>query len=107
VEVNGACCYLLLFVTTGCQFYPAGEYLRFVRVPENVPVGGEVLQVEVYPRRNLSIQPVDKVSLYILYFLWSYMTRKDGNREIVKLRTLQCKIVAYKFYDNVEIVGMM
>jgi hypothetical protein len=45
----------------GCQFYPAGEYLRFVRVPENVPVGGEVLQVEVHPRQNLSIQPVDKV----------------------------------------------
>ncbi|GLH03452.1 Cadherin-89D [Gryllus bimaculatus] len=44
----------------GCQFYPAGEYLRFVRVPENVPVGGEVLQVEVHPRRNLTLQPVDK-----------------------------------------------
>lgn len=43
------------------MFYPAGEYLRFVRIPENVPVGGEVLQVEVHPRRNLSLRPVDKV----------------------------------------------
>ncbi|XP_052132796.1 cadherin-89D-like, partial [Frankliniella occidentalis] len=42
------------------MFYPAGEYLRFVRIPENVPVGGEVLQVEVHPRRNLSLRPVDK-----------------------------------------------
>jgi hypothetical protein len=74
-EVRGACLYLLLFFATGCQFYPAGEYLRFVRVPENAPVGGEVLQVEVYPRRNLSIQPVDKVRSYILHFLRSYMTR--------------------------------
>ncbi|XP_054267149.1 cadherin-89D-like [Macrosteles quadrilineatus] len=47
-------------VSQGCQFYPAGEYLRFVRVPESLPVGGEVLQVEVHPRRNLTIQPVDK-----------------------------------------------
>ncbi|KAK3923914.1 Cadherin-89D [Frankliniella fusca] len=42
------------------MFYPAGEYLRFVRIPENVPIGGEVLQVEVHPRRNLSLRPVDK-----------------------------------------------
>lgn len=59
--------FFLLYLLTdilvaGCQFYPLGEYLRFVRVPENLPVGGEVLQVEVYPRRNLTIQPVDKVS---------------------------------------------
>lgn len=40
---------------------PAGEYLRFVRVPENLPVGGEVLQVQVYPRKTLTIRPVDKV----------------------------------------------
>jgi hypothetical protein len=68
-EVKGPCLYLLLFFTTGCQFYPAGEYLRFVRVPENAPVGSEVLQVEVHPRRNLSIQPVDKVRSLIIYFL--------------------------------------
>lgn len=56
----------MLFVFTGCQFYPAGEYLRFVRVPENVPVGGEVLQVEVHPRRSLSLQAVDKVRLKVV-----------------------------------------
>lgn len=53
---------LLSVCVSGCMFYPAGEYLRFVRIPENVPVGGEVLQVEVHPRRNLSLRPVDKVS---------------------------------------------
>ncbi|CAH0381923.1 unnamed protein product [Bemisia tabaci] len=51
----------LLSRTKGCQFYPIGEYLRFVRVPENLPVGGEVLQVDVHPRRNLILQPVDKI----------------------------------------------
>ncbi|XP_034250844.1 cadherin-89D [Thrips palmi] len=50
----------LVHLSVGCMFYPAGEYLRFVRIPENVPVGGEVLQVEVHPRRNLSLRPVDK-----------------------------------------------
>lgn len=43
---------------------PAGEYLRFVRVPENLPVGGEVLQVQVYPRKALTIRPVDKVRVH-------------------------------------------
>ncbi|CAH1400246.1 unnamed protein product [Nezara viridula] len=44
---------------TCCQFYPIGEYLRFVRVPESLEIGSEILLVEVHPRRNLSIQPVD------------------------------------------------
>jgi hypothetical protein len=82
-EVKFACLYLLLFFTSGCQFYPAGEYLRFVRVPENAPVGGEVLQVEVHPRRNLSIQPVDKVTSLILHYLRSYLKQNDENGEIV------------------------
>ncbi|KAF9791603.1 hypothetical protein SFRURICE_020002, partial [Spodoptera frugiperda] len=33
----------------GCNFYPVGEYLRFVRIPENLQVGDEVLRVEVHP----------------------------------------------------------
>ncbi|XP_059478119.1 cadherin-89D [Neocloeon triangulifer] len=44
----------------GCQFEPAGDYLRFVRVPENVPVGGEILRVQVRPQGLLTIQPMDK-----------------------------------------------
>ncbi|XP_049863722.1 cadherin-89D isoform X2 [Schistocerca gregaria] len=56
VILLATCCTLV----TGCQFSPAGEYLRFVRLPENVPVGGEVLQVEVHPRHGLSLQPIDK-----------------------------------------------
>lgn len=46
---------------SGCQFYPPGEYLRFVRVPENLKVGEEVLKIDVHPRRNLNLQAVDKV----------------------------------------------
>ncbi|XP_011302069.1 cadherin-89D [Fopius arisanus] len=45
---------------TGCQFYPVGEYLKFVRVPENLPLGAEVLSLEVHPRSHLTIMPVDK-----------------------------------------------
>ncbi|XP_045496729.1 cadherin-89D isoform X1 [Colias croceus] len=43
-----------------CNFYPVGEYLKFVRIPENLNVGDEVLQVEVHPRKNLLLQPVDR-----------------------------------------------
>ncbi|XP_041968077.1 cadherin-89D isoform X2 [Aricia agestis] len=46
-------------LAAGCNFYPAGEYLKFVRIPENLRVGEEVLQVEVHPRGSLSLQPVD------------------------------------------------
>lgn len=49
-----------LFIS-GCQFYPYGEYLRFIRVPENTPIGEVILQVEVHPRHNLSIQPLDRI----------------------------------------------
>lgn len=44
----------------GCNFYPVGEYLKFVRIPENLKVGDEVLKVEVHPRKNLNLQPVDR-----------------------------------------------
>ncbi|XP_028176911.1 cadherin-89D [Ostrinia furnacalis] len=46
--------------STCCNFYPVGEYLKFVRIPENLKVGDEVLKVEVHPRKNLSLQPVDR-----------------------------------------------
>lgn len=46
---------------TGCQFYPTGEYLKFVRLPENLPRGAEVLTLEVHPRNHLAIMPFDKV----------------------------------------------
>ncbi|XP_017781597.1 PREDICTED: cadherin-89D, partial [Nicrophorus vespilloides] len=62
-----------------CQFYPPGEYLRFVRVPENLKVGEEVLRVDVHPRRNLSLRPIDK-SDDVHYF-----TYKDLNRTTVSL----------------------
>ncbi|XP_046967543.1 cadherin-89D [Vanessa cardui] len=53
---------LLALVETAicCNFYPAGEYLKFVRIPENLSVGEEVLQVEVHPRKNLVLQSVDR-----------------------------------------------
>ncbi|XP_076758983.1 cadherin 89D [Xylocopa sonorina] len=47
-------------LTTGCQFYPIGEYLKFVRVPESLSRGTEVLSLEAHPRSHVSIMPVDK-----------------------------------------------
>ncbi|KAM0727270.1 Cadherin-89D [Formica fusca] len=45
---------------TGCQFYPIGEYLKFVRVPENLAIGTEILSFEAHPRDRLVITSVDK-----------------------------------------------
>ncbi|XP_014239374.1 cadherin-89D [Cimex lectularius] len=77
---------LATFVFTkaeGCQFYPQGEYLRFVRVPESLEVGDEVLLVEVHPRRNLSIQAVDqKEDAHFFKF-------KAVNRTHISLRLAQ------------------
>ncbi|XP_076395482.1 cadherin 89D isoform X3 [Megachile rotundata] len=49
-----------LHLVTGCQFYPVGEYLKFVRVPENLGKGTEILSLEAHPRNHISIMPVDK-----------------------------------------------
>lgn len=45
----------------GCQFYPPGEYLRFVRVPEDLAVGEEILIIDVFPRKQLTLTSLDKV----------------------------------------------
>ncbi|XP_066256989.1 cadherin-89D isoform X1 [Euwallacea similis] len=73
------CLFLLTLIeaTRGCQFYPPGEYLRFVRVPENLKIGDEVLRVEVYPRNDLSLLPVDKNEDV------NYFTYRDLNRTTV------------------------
>ncbi|CAG9787087.1 unnamed protein product [Diatraea saccharalis] len=63
----------------GCNFYPAGEYLKFVRIPENLKVGDEVLKVEVHPRKNLNLQPVDKEEDAHLF------TYRDVNRTHVSV----------------------
>ncbi|KAK5650009.1 hypothetical protein RI129_001038 [Pyrocoelia pectoralis] len=61
--------FLFIYVTTltlfgktifGCQFHPPGEYLRFVRVPENLQIGLDFLRIDVYPRRNLKLSAVDR-----------------------------------------------
>ncbi|XP_031334592.1 cadherin-89D isoform X1 [Photinus pyralis] len=44
----------------GCQFHPPGEYLRFVRVPENLQIGQDFLKIEVHPRRNLNLSSIDR-----------------------------------------------
>ncbi|KAL1491992.1 hypothetical protein ABEB36_012502 [Hypothenemus hampei] len=62
-----------------CQFYPPGEYLRFVRVPENLNVGDQVLSVEVFPRNELSLLPVDKNEDV------TYFTYRDVNRTTVSV----------------------
>lgn len=74
----------VVFVTftvraSGCQFYPAGEYLKFVRLPENLPRGHEVLTLEVHPRNNLAIMPVDKEKDA------KYFTYKELNRTHVAI----------------------
>ncbi|XP_012282982.1 cadherin-89D [Orussus abietinus] len=75
--------FLILAVTSnyaaGCQFYPVGEYLKFVRVPENLPRGSEVLTLEVHPRNHLTIMPVDKDEDA------RYFTYKDVNRTHVSV----------------------
>ncbi|XP_030768238.1 cadherin-89D isoform X4 [Sitophilus oryzae] len=63
----------------GCQFYPPGEYLRFVRVPENLRVGEEVLRIDVFPRNNLHLLPVDKNEDV------NYFTYRDLNKTSVAL----------------------
>lgn len=50
-------------MSLGCQFFPVNNHYRFVRLSETTPVGSEVMQIEVHPRRNLSLQPTDNVSI--------------------------------------------
>lgn len=45
----------------GCQFLPMGEYLRFVRVPENLVVGEKIMTLEVLQKHNLTLESIDKV----------------------------------------------
>jgi hypothetical protein len=78
-------------VVSGCQFHPVGDYLRFVRVPENVPVGGEILRVQVQPKGLLSIQPMDKVKIMVFIenreTIISYIESGSlCNRKLFKLR---------------------
>ncbi|XP_014359554.2 cadherin-89D isoform X1 [Papilio machaon] len=69
--------------TSGCNFYPVGEYLKFVRIPENLKVGEEVLQVEVHPRKNLVLQAVDREEDAHLF------TYRDVNRTHVAVLLAQ------------------
>ncbi|XP_076254284.1 cadherin 89D [Rhynchophorus ferrugineus] len=79
LQLIGVLVLLSVWKTDGCQFYPPGEYLRFVRVPENLKVGDEVLRIDVYPRNNLSLSPVDKNEDV------NYFTYRDVNRTTVSL----------------------
>ncbi|KAK9881180.1 hypothetical protein WA026_014528 [Henosepilachna vigintioctopunctata] len=65
---------------SGCQFHPPGEYLRFVRVPENLKIGEEILRIQVFPRNRLFLQPIDKIEDV------QYFTYKDINRTTISLR---------------------
>ncbi|KAL4702872.1 hypothetical protein ACJJTC_003995 [Scirpophaga incertulas] len=62
-----------------CNFYPVGEYLKFVRIPENLKVGDEVLKVEVHPRKNLHLQSLDREEDAQLF------TYRDVNRTHVSV----------------------
>ncbi|KRT80755.1 Cadherin, partial [Oryctes borbonicus] len=69
----------LLQSVIGCQFYPPGEYLRFVRVPEDLGVGEEVLIIDVFPRNKLMLTALDKDGDA------DYFTYRDLNRTTVSL----------------------
>ncbi|GFY64504.1 cadherin-89D [Trichonephila inaurata madagascariensis] len=51
-----------------CLFYPLGENRRFERVEENIAVGSEVFRVQVYPRHEFKLEPVDNSLSDINYF---------------------------------------
>jgi len=77
----------------GCQFYPVGEYLKFVRVPENLEIGTEILSLEAHPRNRLAITPVDKVrhNLSVLIYLSEATDKKNkslvgGGRRLLRLQ---------------------
>lgn len=53
-------------ILIGCQFYPLGEYLRFVRVPENLRVGDKIMTLEVHGKHNLTLESIDKVRKRLL-----------------------------------------
>lgn len=65
--------------SSGCQFYPVGEYLKFVRVPENLERGTEILSLEVHPRSRLTIAPVDKVHTAISFHIKSFLRKAIYN----------------------------
>ncbi|KAK9738868.1 hypothetical protein QE152_g9453 [Popillia japonica] len=69
----------ILQAVIGCQFYPPGEYLRFVRVPEDLGVGEEVLIIDVFPRKKLTLTSLDKDGDA------DYFTYRDLNRTTVSL----------------------
>lgn len=79
----------IIFLSLGCQFYPVGEYLKFVRVPENIETGTEILSLEAHPRNRLAITPVDKVrhTFCILIHL-SETTRKKKRDKSRRRRML-------------------
>ncbi|GIY34020.1 cadherin-89D [Caerostris extrusa] len=51
-----------------CLFYPLGENRRFERVEENIAVGSEVFRVQVYPRHEFKLEPVDNSLSDINFF---------------------------------------
>lgn len=51
----------LFLCFAGCQFLPLGEYLRFVRVPENLRVGEKIITLEVLQKHNLTLESLEKV----------------------------------------------
>ncbi|GBO15429.1 hypothetical protein AVEN_86-1, partial [Araneus ventricosus] len=55
-------------VSLACLFYPLGENRRFERVEENIAVGSEVFRVQVYPRHEFKLEPVDNSLSDINFF---------------------------------------
>lgn len=73
-------------LSLGCQFYPIGEYLKFVRVPENLEIGTEILSFEAHPRDRLVITSVDKVHIAILLCVLTFLLHLQGVPELGRQR---------------------
>lgn len=57
-----------MFSFAGCTFYSKngreaeGDGARFIRVREDMPLGGEILNLQAYPRTNVVIKGSDRSS---------------------------------------------
>lgn len=54
--------------TEACKFYPIGDSRRFERVNENLAVGSEIFKLEVHPRSDFKIEPIDNSLSDVNYF---------------------------------------
>jgi len=109
--------FMVLFLfSVGCEFFPIGEYLRFVRIPENFPVGERLLRLKIQNKQNLSLDSVDKVrrvfnifkilctSSFESQLFWNWINNIKLTKFLFhipqKVRTVNAKNVCLWFFWN-------